>query len=297
MAFTHTPYAGSKRPFTIAAERLAISDWIEPDEHLARDLCLKQGLLRERFDAVARFLQGTQAAQSEVLDLLVAHLVARFPKLYRLEEMAVHVVPCGRSTSLDPSGEPPLVAAARLVQEDLCLLRRDAQTWRLVAAVLCFPSGWSLAEKIGCDLAAVHAPVPGFAGRMAQTVARMFDRLDCERPLVRWNWSIYGDGAMRQEPAEGEAWARFPAQSRLQQAHLRIERQTLRKLPGSGDILFTIRIHSDPLTALAKHPHHVRLAEGLRSQLLALNEAELAHKGLTAVRDDVAALLARIVAG
>jgi hypothetical protein len=46
--------------------------------------------------------------------------------------------------------------------------------------------------------------------------------------------------------------------------YLRLERQTLRKLPESGDILFTIRIYIDPLSALETHPEGASLAAGHR---------------------------------
>ena len=73
---------------------------------------------------------------------------------------------------------------------------------------------------------------------------------------------------------------------------VRVERQTLRRLPQSGDILFTIRVHHDPLSALTKHPDGTRLASGLRDQLLALDVDQLAYKGLNRQRDSIAAKLA-----
>ncbi len=73
---------------------------------------------------------------------------------------------------------------------------------------------------------------------------------------------------------------------------MRVERQTLRRLPRSGNVLFTVHIHVDPITAFAKHPEGAHLAAGLRKQLLALNEDQLAYKGLTAERNRIAATLA-----
>jgi hypothetical protein len=295
MSFVHRPYDGAKQPFTIGAEPLDPAHWIEPDAHLARDLALKDEILHTHFESSVRAEAGTEAAQDELRDLLVRHLLTTFPDLYAPSAaQMIHIVPLGRDIRLDDSTELPLVTCARLVQEDICLLRRGAGGWRLVAGVLCFPSGWSLAEKIGGDLTQIHGPVPGFAGRMAETVGRMFDRITPERPVVRWNWSIYGDHAMRQEPSHEDGWQRFPPHEALQRAHLRIERQTLRRLPVSGDLVFTIRIHSDALADLAGHPVGPRLAAGLRAQLLALDPSQLAYKGLSAVKDELSLLLERI---
>ncbi|MBL6431310.1 MAG: DUF3445 domain-containing protein [Alphaproteobacteria bacterium] len=60
---------------------------------------------------------------------------------------------------------------------------------------------------------------------------------------------------------------------------VRVERQTLRRLPESGDILFTIKVHHDLVTAFARHPEGAELAEGLRTQLEALMPTSLPTKG------------------
>jgi hypothetical protein len=66
---------------------------------------------------------------------------------------------------------------------------------------------------------------------------------------------------------------------------LRVERQTLRRLPGSGDILFAIKTHHDPLTALKTQDDRAEIAGGLHKQLLALDEDQLDYKGLSRTRD------------
>ena len=78
----------------------------------------------------------------------------------------------------------------------------------------------------------------------------------------------------------------------MARAFIRVERQTLRKLPATGDILFTIRIHLDPLKVLARHPDRATLAASFAAQLEALDEAQLDYKGLTADRDRLVAFLA-----
>jgi hypothetical protein len=55
----------------------------------------------------------------------------------------------------------------------------------------------------------------------------------------------------------------------------------LRKLPVSGDILFTVRIHLDPLEALAAHPQRTEICQGFIASLKVLDANELAYKGLS----------------
>ena len=209
-------------------------------------------------------------------------MLEHFPHLYRRDRDLIHVT---GGPSVDLAQGAPLEAASRLIQEDLCLMRRKADGWHLVAASLCFPSSWSLAEKIGQNMAYIHAPVPGFHGRMHDLVGRMFDAMQVELPMLRFNWSLYGDAKLHHPETHADP-ERFPAHTPvIDVAHLRVERQTLRKLPVSGDILFTIRIYADPLHGLANHPRGAAVAASLRQHLAAMTPEQLAYKGLSHMRD------------
>lgn len=178
-----------------------------------------------------------------------------------------------------PEGEPPLRFAARHTEEDLVLMRRDDTGWRLVAGALCFPSSWRLADKFGLPLDAVHGPVPGFntGTRNAALIARMFDNLRPDDIVIRGNWSIYGDDALHHPASEGESNRAFsPDRPVIGQAFFRSERQTLLKLPQSGDILFTIRIGIEPLAETRARGDGPALADALA----AMTPEERAYKGL-----------------
>lgn len=52
----------------------------------------------------------------------------------------------------------------------------------------------------------------------------------------------------------------------MEEIHFRSERQTLRRLPRSNAIVFTIRTYFEPVTKIAQEPHVPgRLAEAIRS--------------------------------
>jgi hypothetical protein len=283
MPFLHTPYASGKPPFSIGLAPIDLNGWIEQDELLAEQLALKETILARERDAAFGALQGSEGAQAEVLELLAAHLLERYPDAYRREGGAIRWLPGDRLITL--GGEPALLTASRLVQEDLLLMRRDAEGWRLVAGSLCFPSTWVLAEKLGLEMNAIHGPAPGYAGKMAQTVARVFDNLKSEQLVERFNWSIYGDARLRYAQSKQDPLQRFPPGQSVSHAHIRVERQTLRRLPRSGDILFSVRVHVDPAAAFAGHARGRELARALRDQLAALNPAQLVYKGIVEARE------------
>ncbi|HQZ13542.1 MAG TPA: DUF3445 domain-containing protein [Devosia sp.] len=290
-----TPYDGSARLFQIGVKPLGETDWIEVDETLPAYLAEKERLLVERRDEVFVAEPGTEAAQGEVLDLLTGHILARFPDVYRRDGDGIEIVPAGRRVALDGTA-PPLLVAARLVQEDFILMRAGESGWRLAAGSLSFPSSWSLREKFGRPMHEVHRPVPGFGAgtRNAEVIARMFHAQRPEAPVIRWNWSVYDTGRLHHPETAGPEARRFGSAARIENVFLRVERQILRKLAGSGDILFSIRISVDPLAALERHPEAGRIAGALADQLLALDEAQVAYKGLSAERARLVARLGEI---
>ena len=125
-----------------------------------------------------------------------------------------------------------------------------------------------LADKLGLPMAAVHAPVAGYAEQLAGPVDRFFERLEVDAPRWRLNWNLTDDdslyqpgGKYRTEPAEG-----LGPDDVADAVWLRVERQTLRRLPGTGAVVFGIRVHQDPLGLLAgRHDVLERLSATIRS--------------------------------
>ncbi|TPM97832.1 DUF3445 domain-containing protein [Mesorhizobium sp. B2-1-3A] len=291
---THTPYDGSSKLFNIGLKPLDPANWIEVDGHLLPYLAEKRRLYAEIPERVFVEEDGTRDAQQEVLDLLGAYLPERFPRTHRRTDAGIELVGAANHPAL-PMGlaDAPLVAASLLVQEDLILMRRDDSGWRLAAGSLCFPSSWSLLEKFGKPLQQIHEPVPGFGPgtRPAELITRMFDGLQGQA-IERFNWSIQADNALYHPLSNVERIdratsrpTRFPDGDVKAHAFIRVERQTLRKLPASRDILFTIRIHLDPFAVLERHPDRATLALSFAAQLEALDLDQLDYKGLTSDRD------------
>lgn len=287
----YIPFESGHPGFKIALSPLDPARWIEPDERLAARLGEKERLDAEDGADTFRAAAGTAPAQAETLSLLVDHLGTHHPELYQNTENSVRIAPAGRNIKL--TGAPPLQIAGRLVDDDLCLMIRDREgSWRLQAASLHFPSHWSLAEKFGRSMAGIHEPVPGFADQMETRVARIFDHLRPETPVWRLNWSLHDDATLPlPDLPEGPRFEKLDGEALLTRAFLRVERQTLRKLPKAGAIVFTIKTYIDPLTLLLDKGGPA-LARDLHDALAAMNEAQLAYKGLTRARARVLAALA-----
>jgi hypothetical protein len=293
---TYTPYDGSARLFTIGLGPLDPARWIEPDADLERYLLEKDRLIAGHRNTIFVEEAGTRAAQQEVLDLLAEHVTAQHPAHYRRAGSAIAT----KDRTIDlAADEAPLVTAGGLVQEDLVLMRRDDSGWRLVAGYVAFPSSWSLPEKFGRRMEDIHAPVPDFGEgtRNALLINRMFDNLKVEQPVFRFNWSINPDADLHYPASKAHGALPEGHALPLETTFARVERQTLRKLPVSGDILFTIRIYTDPLAALRTLPEARRIAAVFADQLEALNLPQATYKGLATKRAALVAELRAVAAG
>jgi len=182
----------------------------------------------------------------------------------------------------------PLEAAARILPEDLLLLNprnRDnadepLPEWVLVAAALRFPAHWRLADKMGRALAAIHEPVPHYSEILERPMDRFFSNMQTGPISHRWNWSVVTspelftpDRALSDPLAVGDG---------IQRLFVRMESQTLRKLPESGQILFTIRTYIEPVLKWAHIPG--ALAD-LVTMLAGMSPKTRAYKGVTRYED------------
>jgi hypothetical protein len=277
----YTPYEDRTKPFSIGLTALDPHHWIEPDADLDVFLAEKQRLCREQFDQIFYSEDASRAAQQECLDIIVDHLSERHAGIYRRDGDQLQFA--GRTVDLaDPS---TLMKAGSLVQDDLVILEKRDTGWHLVAGYVAFPSGWSLPEKAGLPMEGVHAHVPGFEGgtRNAMMINRIFDNLQPDLPAVRMNWSIYPSGELFWPPERGARAekAGFTAATNF----IRVERQTLRRLPKTGGIVFTIRIYADPLALLKALPDGGQTVRALAGKLLEFLPEQLAYKGMVTKRD------------
>lgn len=263
------------KPFVIGLKPLEAELMLLVDEELDTYRREKQLLYQTEPGQVIAAEADTLDAQSEVLQLVTDNLKAHHGDLYEFDGQLAHVHSTGET--IDLSENCPIAQAALLVQDDLVLMRRDDNGWRLVAASLCFPSNWSLAEKFGKPMGEIHGPVP-ISDQMHQRIHRIFDGLRVEIPVWRANWSLEDSQKLRLDRTFDEKV--HTIYNEPDQAFLRTEYQTLHKLPVSHDILFTIRIAVHPMGTLGKPPGGKQRMDELLTQFKQLSAAQRRYKGL-----------------
>lgn len=263
--------------------------WLKPDQdssaHIADKKRIVESEARDRY-FMAR--DDTLDAQNAVWAMLVEHLPTIDEQSYTKADDGISF---GGQLVL-PNPSEPLMAASMLVADDLVLMRRHDDGWRLVAAGLFAPSYWTLAEKFDRPLQVMHDPVPGFGpgSRKAELIDRMFDMLGDDIVLERRNWSFHGEGdwftpghhphnLLHSETTDAV----------IGDMYVRREYQTIRKVPTTGDVLFTIHVTTQRLRDVRNSGEAVELAKGVMN----LSPDQQGYKGLEQGRERLAAYLSR----
>lgn len=197
-----------------------------------------------------------------------------------LEARAAGFAAYPEGIQLSPQGEAPgaelaamlclsgsLPEAARAHHEDMCLLtlRPGDKQYRLVGAAVAWPSDWTPADKLGLPLRALHAPIQGYEEQLASGVDNFMAKLKPDAIYGRCNWFVAATGKPRwvAEPPE-RAFAHVTPENAGETLFVRSERQTLRRLPQTGAILFTVGVYVTPFGQLSQ-PNRQRLAAAVAS--------------------------------
>lgn len=281
------PFIQQSQIVHMGLNRLDTRRWIQPCTQLPHYQHNKLAARRKLGDRVFAQLPESLPAQQELASLLARHLVQDHPAYaisrhanlcWRTRNAALHWPGVAAAVA---SGQP-LWDASLWVADDCCILQPGPQGYALVAASLAAPSYWRLEEKIGRPLDYIHGPVPGFRQRLAEQVSRFFDHLLPEYPVWRGNWSVVNSGELLQRGED--TGSDRPARESGAGLYLRVERQSLRRLPKTGAVVFTIRVMINPLSDLLAVAGAI---PALKSAVDAMSPEETRYKSLAPIRQQL----------
>ncbi len=205
------------------------ADWLLVDDAYAAQMRERARLLAAHRAEVLAALPEAEAAAAELLDEVLRDL-----PLHGFTVTGAQVQrPDGVTVTPDPAR--PLWTLGHLLQADFCILQKQGDEHVLTGAVLCFPSSWTLREKLGKPLMRIHLPVDSYDSGMGARVQRMFDLMRPEQPLWRANLLRYTNPALFQPRAEFAPKDKSGAGD-----YIRSERQCLLKLPRTKAVIFSI---------------------------------------------------------
>lgn len=207
-------------------------DWLRVDDAYAAQMARRTALLADQRNDVLWMDPTALEAAREVLDEVLLLL----PALGFAVAQEQVICPDKRVVLIDHS--EPLLTLGHLVQQDICLMRKQGAEHVLVGAVLCFPASWRLDEKAGRPLIGIHARVAEYDDHLAKRVQRLFDGVRAGRPMWRFNKLWYDDPELHQPRSVTAPREIKPDQTAA--PYVRSERQCVVRMPVSDVVVFAI---------------------------------------------------------
>ena len=188
-----------------------------------------------------------------------------------------------KGLSVGGDGDTPQKLLHRMgmaTDADLVVLRPDDGVWRVTAGVVCFPSGWSLPEKLGRPLEDIHGIVPGLNAALSERINKFISGLKPGYSWERVNWGLSATDQLSMHPNLQPP--RLLSGTPVNQVWVRVEMQSLALLPDSGGLLFGIRILNHPLNTLMED---ASLKPRIERALRTMPDDVAEYKGLAAFRE------------
>ncbi|CAI6340100.1 unnamed protein product [Periconia digitata] len=283
------------RPFkdkyylTMGIENIAANDLIVMDKtYLARINLRKHLINTHTSDVLAYNPIITPAVTEYYTYLLTIYLPRRFPTIYTLHPTTLFNTTTNTHIPLTP---PSTAAALRILGENidtdfLFLLPtplppssgKEGSKYTLQGFITCFPSGFATLSKLNLSLADIHAPVPGYAEKLERSMDKFFAALPAGRIVRRCNWGVTTDDRLfamsGNHMSEDELRDRRTHNGKEEEEEeeevfdvkdcvLRIERQTLHRLPRTGAVVFAFKTYQYPLGDIVDEGNGEALAKAI----------------------------------
>jgi len=288
-------YSVNMEPHVPGAKGSVFEHLFDVDEHYLaemhdRALVLKEDPLR------CQSLPHMTLAGWDLLELIMVSKARDYPEWFSLTRDGNQWHWINRPmqieqkfTFLDESTLPygPMEYITRQTQGDFTLQdQRENNLW-LDAGMVTTQADWSMDFDVGMGFHEWHAPVP-LAHQMG-----VFDRalkfllnLQLGAPVRRFNWTMTIDPLLDTSPETYPKWG--PSRTTLTQEnmgnrmHLRVELQTLHRLPRSNAIVFPIRAYLIKFEELVSVP---KWGRRLHRVVRDLHPDLAAYKGFLRNRD------------
>ncbi|KAL9586218.1 MAG: hypothetical protein Q9212_001043 [Teloschistes hypoglaucus] len=248
------------RPFrwayhqTMSLTKLEADWWLELEKSYVKRVTERKALFAKNGKQVLDYLPGSELGCKELMEMALQFLCARYPQYFSLtysteKGHVFHNRLLQNETVIRDMH--PLHVILENVPEDFAVMVRNPEDgyYYFRAGLLCSSLGWTVATKLGLQLKEIHKPIPDYKEKMEFSMDRYFAKLPTDRPIQRGSWGLEVDQPLFMPPGDPhEAYRDHQeADLDLSRIHLRVDWQTLRRLPLSGCIIFNFKALFTPV--------------------------------------------------
>jgi len=254
------PYRPVRWPYhqTMSLTKLDPNYWLELESTYTARIAQRQALYATHGTSVLNALPGSEHATKELMEMSLQFLCTRYPQYFTLCPSKTHFHNAILQTTTPLHSTPPLIVILNNIPEDFALVLRCPLTgsYTLRAGIICSSLGWSLGTKISLSLSAIHGPIPDYATKMAFSMDRYFAKKPTDKPIQRGSWGLEIGTPLFMPADDPHATLRErqDPDARIEDVNLRVDWQTLRRLPLSGAVVFNFKALFTPLTELRREP-------------------------------------------
>jgi dimethylamine monooxygenase subunit A len=265
----YRPYRWAGADFQLGLRPIRPENWILIGAGHAEMMRQKRDRLEHHRPLYYRTLPDSLPAQRELRERVTTHLVADHPEYFNRSGSVVSSLVTGQALDLDDDSTEPLLQVSYLVEEDFMLLQELGGGLRITAASNAYSSSGRLAASVGHDMEWAHEPVPHLSDKLGGKINRVLGSIHAATPCERFNWQITPIATVffpHDDPHAANAAAMHEVLAELRRdparagelLWLRVERQTLMRLPGSNAVAFSLHTYSDPLSSVQSDVQSVR---------------------------------------
>jgi hypothetical protein len=266
----------------------------DTDEHYIAE-CRDRAITLAADPRRCQVLPHMEAAEWDTLELMMESLADDYPAHFTLMRDGNEWTWINRPLGIDQKfifgragtlPQKPFEYITRQIQGDFTLQDQRNGTLYLDGGMVTCQADWSLDFDLGMDFMQWHGPVPGAheAGIFDRALQYLL-RLQHGAPVRRTNWTFTVNPRLDTSPENYPHWGpdrtTLTPQNIGAKLHLRVELQTLFRLPRSNAILFGIRCYLISLQDLARVS---KWAKRLHRVLRDLDPAVAEYKGLARYR-------------
>jgi dimethylamine monooxygenase subunit A len=287
----YRPYLSSSAEFQLGLRPFKQPQWLLRDASSVRIMREK----RLRMAAVPsphyKALPSSIPAQHELRQRVVSHLASHIPTQFQLSNGVLASTLDGTTHNVDDAGDP-LLQLSGMIEEDFMLIEEVEGKQIITAACNAYSSSGRLVASVGRALPWAHEPVPELTEKLGSRIDRMLATIHPDTPCERFNWLLTPVSAIF-FPQDPHAQTASTLQNVMAQLHasperagellwIRVERQTLSRLPATNAVAFSIHTYSDPLSSIVADAASVR---GILALLQSYSAQRLRYSEMEQTRD------------
>jgi hypothetical protein len=233
--------------------------WLEVDNLYVSRVKERQELFRKYGSKVLDFLPGSELVCKELMEMSLQFYCARYPAYFSISSDKSTFHNKLLQTDTDIKSIHPLHVLLNNVPEDFAIVLRNDKDgmYYFRAGVVCSSLGWNVGTKIGMQLQEIHKPIPDYKEKMSFSMDRYFSKMPTNAPIQRGSWGLEVGTPLFMPPGDPHEKLRDiqKADLTIEDCNLRVDWQTLRRLPLSGGVVFNFTALFTPVKEFRDEPY------------------------------------------